>query len=51
MEVYREKKGKIFLAMRGLELQDFGSAAQCFTNHATNKALRNVVYWRNKPIH
>ena len=30
--------------MRGIELTDFGSAALCFTNDATNKALRNVVY-------
>ena len=51
MEVYREKGQKILLALRGLELTDFGSTAQCFTNDATNKSLRNVVYWRNKPIH
>ena len=27
-----------------LELPTFGSTEQCFTNYATNKALRNVVY-------
>ena len=47
-----EKKGqKILLALRGLELTDFGSTAQWFTNDATNKSLRNVVHWRNKAIH
>ena len=47
-----EKKGqKILLALRGLELTDFGSTAQCSSNDATNKSLCNMVYWRNKPIH
>ena len=41
MEVYREKRAKYFGAVRGIELPDFGSTAQCFTNDATNKALRN----------
>ena len=35
-----EKKGQmIVLALRGLELTDFGSTAQCSTNDATNKSL------------
>ena len=47
-----EKKGQIFvLALRGLELTDFGSTAQCSTNDTTNKSLCKMVYWRNKPIH
>ena len=46
-----EKKGKRFWAVRGIEPPDFRSTAQCFTNVATNKALRNMVYLRNKPIH
>ena len=47
-KVYREKKGKKLLAMRGLELPTFGSTEQCFTNDATNKALQSMVHWRNK---
>ena len=46
MEVYREKRAKDFgeiWAVRGIELPDFVSTAQCFTNDATNKALRNMV--------
>ena len=40
-----EKKGqKILLALRGLELTDFGSTAQCSSNDATNKSLCNMVY-------
>ena len=50
-----EKKGqKILLALRGLELTDFGSTAQRLfqsSNDATNKSLCNMVYSRNKPIH